>query len=34
MTQPQTAAVVLLENIRRHRRGEPLQDVIDRCKGY
>ena len=34
MTQPETAAVVLLENIRRHRRGEPLRDVIDRCKGY
>src|ERR1700730_1717368 len=34
MTQPQTAAVVLLENIRRHRLGEPLRDVIDRGKGY
>jgi glyoxylate/hydroxypyruvate reductase A len=34
MTQPETAALVLLENIRRHRRGEPLRDVIDRCKGY
>jgi glyoxylate/hydroxypyruvate reductase A len=34
MTQPETAALVLLENIRRHRRGEPLSDVIDRRKGY
>ena len=34
MTQPETAAVVLLENIRRHRSGEPLRDVIDRRKGY
>jgi glyoxylate/hydroxypyruvate reductase A len=34
MTQPETAALVLLENIRRHRRGEPLRDVIDRSKGY
>jgi glyoxylate/hydroxypyruvate reductase A len=34
MTQPQTAALVLLENIRRHKRGEPLRDVIDRSKGY
>jgi glyoxylate/hydroxypyruvate reductase A len=34
MTQPGTAALVLLENIRRHRRGEPLRDVIDRHRGY
>jgi glyoxylate/hydroxypyruvate reductase A len=34
MTQPETAALVLLENIRRHERGEPLRDVIDRRKGY
>jgi glyoxylate/hydroxypyruvate reductase len=34
MTQPETAAVVLLDNIRRHRCGEPLRDVIDRSKGY
>jgi glyoxylate/hydroxypyruvate reductase A len=34
MTQPETAALVLLENIRRHGRGEPLRDVIDRRKGY
>ena len=34
MTQPETAALVLLENIRRHGRGEPLCGVIDRRKGY
>jgi glyoxylate/hydroxypyruvate reductase A len=34
MTQPESAAPVLLENIRRHRRGEPLMGVIDRTRGY
>jgi glyoxylate/hydroxypyruvate reductase A len=34
MTQPDTAAPILLENIRRHRRGEPLRGVVDRAKGY
>jgi glyoxylate/hydroxypyruvate reductase A len=34
MTQPETAAPILLENIRRHQRGEPLAHVIDRCRGY
>jgi glyoxylate/hydroxypyruvate reductase A len=34
MTQPQTAAPVFLENLRRHQRGEPLRDVIDRRRGY
>jgi len=34
MTQPQTAAPILLENIRRHQRGEPLAGIIDRCRGY
>jgi glyoxylate/hydroxypyruvate reductase len=34
MTQPETAAPILLENIRRHQRGEPLADVIDRDRGY
>jgi len=34
MTQPETAAPVLLENIRRHHRGESLRDVIDRTRGY
>ena len=34
MTQPETAAPVLLENLRRHQRGEPLSDLIDRSRGY
>jgi glyoxylate/hydroxypyruvate reductase len=33
-TQPETAALALLENIRRHQRGEPLRDAIDRSRGY
>ena len=34
MTQPETAAPIVLQNIRRHQRGEPLTDVIDRSRGY
>ena len=34
MTQPETAAPILLENIRRRRRGEPLVGVVDRRQGY
>lgn len=34
MTQPETAAPVLLENIRRHQRGEALAGVVDRVRGY
>lgn len=34
MTQPETAALVLIDNIRRHQRGEPLRDLVDRRKGY
>lgn len=34
MTQPETAAPILLENLRRHQRGEPLANVIDRSRGY
>jgi glyoxylate/hydroxypyruvate reductase A len=34
MTQPETAARVLLENIRRHRRGELPHGLIDRHRGY
>lgn len=34
MTQPETAAPILLKNIRRHQRGEPLPDVVDRGRGY
>ncbi|HTZ79993.1 MAG TPA: glyoxylate/hydroxypyruvate reductase A [Stellaceae bacterium] len=33
-TQAETAAEVLLANIRRHQRGETLQGLIDRSRGY
>ena len=33
-TRPESAARVLIDNIRRHQRGEPLRDTIDRSKGY
>ncbi|HKZ74811.1 MAG TPA: glyoxylate/hydroxypyruvate reductase A [Steroidobacteraceae bacterium] len=34
MTRPETAASAVIENIRRHRRGEPLRDLVDRKRGY
>jgi glyoxylate/hydroxypyruvate reductase A len=34
LTQPETAAMVTLDNIRRHQRGEPLSGLIDRALGY
>jgi glyoxylate/hydroxypyruvate reductase A len=34
MTQPETAAPVLLENLLRHQAGKPLRDVVDRGRGY
>ncbi|MGQ7814396.1 2-hydroxyacid dehydrogenase [Metapseudomonas furukawaii] len=34
MTQPESAFSVLLENIRRHQRGEPMLGQIDRKRGY
>lgn len=34
MTQPETAAAILLDNVRRHQRGAPLLDVVDRSRGY
>ncbi|BBK44906.1 glyoxylate/hydroxypyruvate reductase A [Allostella vacuolata] len=34
MTQPQTAALVFLDNVRRHQRGEPLVGTVDRDRGY
>ena len=33
-TQPETSARVLLENLRRHQRGEPLVGLVDRDRGY
>lgn len=34
LTRSETAARSVLENIRRHRRGQPLRDVVDRTSGY
>jgi glyoxylate/hydroxypyruvate reductase A len=34
MTQPLTAAPLVINNIRRHRGGEPLLNVVDRSRGY
>ncbi|MDQ4060208.1 MAG: glyoxylate/hydroxypyruvate reductase A [Pseudomonadota bacterium] len=34
MTQPRTAAPLVIDNIRRHRRGEPLLNMVDRSRGY
>lgn len=34
MTQPETAARTLIENIRRHRAGQPMVGLIDRSRGY
>jgi len=34
MTQPETAAPRVIENIRRFERGEPLLNVVDRARGY
>jgi glyoxylate/hydroxypyruvate reductase A len=34
MTQPETAALVVLDAIRRHQRGEPIDNVIDPRRGY
>ena len=34
MTQPRSAFTVLLDNIRRHQRGEPMLGQIDRTQGY
>ena len=33
-TQPETSARVVLENVRRHQRGEPLVGLVDRGRGY
>lgn len=34
MTQPETAVQSVLENLRRHRTGEPLLGLVDRSRGY
>jgi glyoxylate/hydroxypyruvate reductase A len=33
-TQPETAAPIIIEHIRRHQRAEPLRDTVDRVRGY
>ena len=33
-TQPQTAADTVIRNIARRRRGEPMDDLVDRQRGY
>lgn len=33
-TQPVTAARAVIENLRRHARGEPLAGLVDRARGY
>jgi len=34
MTQPETAVAAVLDNIRRHREGRPLNGLVDRSRGY
>lgn len=34
VTQPQTAAVAVIDNIRRHRAGEAMIGLVDRDRGY
>jgi glyoxylate/hydroxypyruvate reductase len=34
MTQPQSAARVVIDNLRRHARGQPLVGLVDRERGY
>jgi glyoxylate/hydroxypyruvate reductase A len=34
MAQPETAALVVLDNLRRYRCGEPLHGVLNRDRGY
>jgi glyoxylate/hydroxypyruvate reductase A len=34
VTQPETAALMVIDNLARHQRGEPLHDLVDRARGY
>jgi len=34
MTQPETAADAVIDNIRRHREGLPMTGLVDRARGY
>jgi len=33
-SQPESSAAAVLENVRRHRRGQPLVGLVDRARGY
>ena len=33
-THPETAVAAMVENIRRHEAGQPMQHVVDRRRGY
>jgi glyoxylate/hydroxypyruvate reductase A len=33
-SQPETSAAAILDNVRRHQRGEPLIGIVDRTRGY
>jgi glyoxylate/hydroxypyruvate reductase A len=34
MTQPRTAARAVIDNLQRLARGEPMQGLVDRARGY
>ncbi len=34
VTQPRTAALSVIENLRRHRAGQALIGLVDRTRGY
>ncbi len=34
MTQPESAFAILLDNLQRHRAGEPMRGLVDRTRGY
>ncbi len=34
VTQPETAARAVIDNIRRHASGQPMQGLVDRARGY
>jgi glyoxylate/hydroxypyruvate reductase A len=33
-SQPESSAAAILENVQRHRRGEPMVGIVDRSRGY
>jgi glyoxylate/hydroxypyruvate reductase A len=34
MTQPETAVTVVLDNLLRHHRGQALEGLVERTRGY